>query len=1024
MGLSEKEGEQRMRADVARHGGAGGRRESVPSNQPPPAYGSSGVTPAKRGTGFSNTRGASPFSPLRLALMRFTRSWRLLLAVALGMLVAIVLICTVPLYNSLIANVQLQQVLHDAGSLRLNLEVRVQSDSVSAATHSSLDGTVSSLSQRYLAPYVQQASTYYATSEPVLLGKAGEHNYNLADVRTPQLAFEAFDYSATAPHMHFVAGQPPQASSGDTAQIIITEEMAHYEKLKVGDSLLAINFGDHAHQVALRIVGIWTPTDPNDAYWNGQTFTANHSGDILAYPVLMNQETFFSKLQEFPGLGMSQHWVYYTRPDRITSDNATSAAQAYDSFVAHAKGDLPTANGVSKVDTVGDLSSLLSHVRSQQSLLELPLYAIVVQIVGLALLFVAAMATILIEGQHQEIATLKSRGASGLQILGGFTLQAALLALLAALVSPFLAALLGLALVRWFLPASTLHGLDSTKSAFDQLANPQMVILPALVGMLLGIGAVALAALQSARLDVLAFRREQGRQSRAPFWRRYYLDLLLVALCLVGYAELAQFGGLGTREALGTNATSPLLLVTPALLLLAGALLVLRVFPVGAGWGARLATRRRGLTSLLAFAQVERTPGRYSRMTLLLVLAVGLGLFAITFDASLQRNAYDRAAYAVGTDMRIDEKVPLASGADQKLVEQLAALPSVRTVSPAFRSGAAVATYLGTQQVDTLGVDPATFARVAGSISWRGDYASRPLDALLSDMQANQRSVPGSGKTASGPIWALVSESFAQQAHVQVGDHFTLQLNDTSLGQTAFTVGAIVHEFPTLYPQHAPGGFIVLSLRDNLMAIGAADSGTSAPGANEFWLRTSSTPTVQTSLTQALNQINPDAHDVLSLHDIASATAANPTAAGMRGLLLVGAFTAALLAILGSTIQSLLASRQRSEQFAVLRTVGMTSRQIGQLLLSEQLIVYLFGLIGGTLLGMILTMATLPFLQFSDVTLDPSQLGIPPYTLAFNVGGVLLFYLALLVAFALALTIASRFAASIGLGNALRIGED
>jgi ABC-type antimicrobial peptide transport system permease subunit len=291
-------------------------------------------------------------------------------------------------------------------------------------------------------------------------------------------------------------------------------------------------------------------------------------------------------------------------------------------------------------------------------------------------------------------------------------------------------------------------------------------------------------------------------------------------------------------------------------------------------------------------------------------------------------------------------------------------------------------------------------------------------------MRANQLSVSGAGKTASGPIWALVSESFAQQAHVQVGDHFTLQLNDTSLGQTTFTVGAIVHEFPTLYPLHAPGGFVVLSLHDNLMAIGGADSGTNLPGANEFWLRTAGTSAEQASLTQAINQINPDERDVLSLRDMESATTTNPIAVGMRGLLLVGAFTAALLAILGSIIQSLLASRQRSEQFAVLRTVGMTSRQIGQLLLSEQFVVYLFGLIGGTLLGMILTVATLPFLQFSDVTLDPSQLGVPPYLLAFNAGGVLVFYLALLVAFALALIIASRFAASIGLGKALRIGED
>jgi hypothetical protein len=52
------------------------------------------------------------------------------------------------------------------------------------------------------------------------------------------------------------------------------------------------------------------------------------------------------------------------------------------------------------------------------------------------------------------------------------------------------------------------------------------------------------------------------------------------------------------------------------------------------------------------------------------------------------------------------------------------------------------------------------------------------------------------------------------------------------------------------------------------------------------------------------------------------------------------------------------------------------------------------------------------------------KLGIPPYVLAFNGGGIAIFYAALLAAFLLALAIAARYAATIGLGKALRLGED
>src|SRR5258708_17428613 len=50
-------------------------------------------------------------SAVRLAGMRLTHQWRLLLAVALRIPRPVVLICTVPLYNTLVAHVELQPVL-------------------------------------------------------------------------------------------------------------------------------------------------------------------------------------------------------------------------------------------------------------------------------------------------------------------------------------------------------------------------------------------------------------------------------------------------------------------------------------------------------------------------------------------------------------------------------------------------------------------------------------------------------------------------------------------------------------------------------------------------------------------------------------------------------------------------------------------------------------------------------------------------------------------------------------------------
>ncbi|HST90065.1 MAG TPA: ABC transporter permease [Ktedonobacterales bacterium] len=972
-----------------------------------------------------------PFSAAWLAGMRLSRGWTVLLAVAVGMLVAVVLICSVPLYDALVADLQLQRTLAGELPSGRNVQIQVDSPAITASVRDAAAPVVAGLARQYASSFTGATPTYYTASDDMLLPRAGAHTFSFADSQAPQVRFEGFDLAAAASHMRFVAGAAPSASpaTGAVPEGAITKQMADQVGVKVGDTLSVTQFGDHSIRLSVRVAGIWAPTDVNDPYWNGLRFDVSPNPPFI-YPVLVTYDTFFAQLNRFNSVAMTQRWIYYTRPDALTVDNIAAVADNVGNLRSHLSGTLLALPGIAQVRLQTNLDTTIQDIQRQQALLALPLYVIVAQVVGLALLFVSAMAGLLIEGQSMEIATLKSRGASGTQLLGAYTTQGMLLAVIALVAGPFLAAALALALLRLFIPTDVLRGTGVGPAYLAHVASPASVAVPAVIGALLGVGAVAFSAFQSARMDVLAARREQGRATHVPLWRRYYLDIALAVLCVAGYLDLNQFGGTATRQQLTNNAggapsgASPLLLVTPALLLLAGALLVLRVFPLGAGLGARVAARANGATPLLALAQVERNPGRYGRLTLLLVLAVGLGLFALTFDASLLRDAHDRATYTVGTDVRVDELLGQGEGSDAKLAARIAALPGVRAVSPAYRVQAGTTPDLGGEQLDLLGIDPATFDIAAGQVSWRDDYASVPLAGLLGGMRAHVHG--DSAGTAAAPVWALVSDTFAARYHVRPGDTFTLLPPEVPFQNVTFTVGAVVHEFPTLYPTREVGGFVVVDMSDYFSAVKAnlVSSDTSELGANEFWVRASPDPSQRAALIQTLQQPEFGASRIANLADEEEANASNPISAGMRGLLLVGAITAALLAVLGSIIQSLLAARQRARQFAVLRTFGMSGRQLTGLLLGEQIVVYFFGLLGGTILGVILVTATLPFLQFSDSSIDATRLGVPPYILAFNAPNAALFYAALLLAFAVALAIAARYATRLGLGSTLRLGED
>lgn len=969
-------------------------------------------------------RGRAPgvSSTLRLAIFRLARGWRLLAGMAGGILIAVVLLCTVPLYDSLVAGIQLQQTLASSAPQTRNVQVHIDNDRIAAAYRDAANPYVTSLGRKYLGAFTEPVTNYYVTSGGTLLSRVGSLSFDPASAATPQLTFRAFDYAAAATHMRILSGALPSPGLDGEGTVALTKEMADNLNINVGENLAVNQFGDHSQQLTLKVVGIWQPVDPEDPYWNGLSFSLSSDANVIIYPALVSFDTFFGPLAQLKTVSMRQNWVYYTRADQLDNSSMVSAANGISQFKARLSGEVAALPGVTNLTTGTNLDHIIGDIGTQQSLLALPLYMIVAQVIGLTLIFIAGMGALLVEGQGQEIAMLKSRGASGMQVVGAFTSQAVVVALFAVVVGPFLAVALALALVRWLIPGNPGGNSGVQASYLAHIATPSTVLFPAIAAAVLGIGAVAFSAWQSARSDILAQRREQGRQTRTPFWRRYYIDVALAGLCLVGFVDLGQFGGTQTRGVLAGGGTSPLLLMTPGLLLLAGALLILRVFPLAAAFCARVASRSKGATSLLAMAQLERNPARYTRMMLLLALAVGLGLFALSFDASLGANGRDRAAYRLGGDVRLTELGGLNGTTADVISRKLAALSGVEGVAPIFRSQARTPSDEGGNQVDVLGIDPSNFGTALADHAWRDDYASRSLTALLSDMKAHEDG--GSGST--GRLWALVSSAFAAQHHITVGDQFALVPADSLFSSLPFVVGGIVTDFPTLYPSRAEGSFVVVDSHDVFRAISTTqDNVASTLGPNEFWLRTSGT-SQDGALIQAIENAKYDLN-VERIDSLASALndqARNPVTAGIRGLLLIGAITAALLAIVGTVAQTVMAARQRVTQFSILRTLGLSRRNLRSVLLGEQFVVYVFGLIGGTVLGMLLSSAVLPFLQFSDTTVDASQLGIPAYQLTFDLAHTGIFYAALFLAFAFALILASRAASSTGISKQLRIGED
>ncbi|MDR7274595.1 ABC transporter permease [Catenuloplanes atrovinosus] len=158
-------------------------------------------------------------------------------------------------------------------------------------------------------------------------------------------------------------------------------------------------------------------------------------------------------------------------------------------------------------------------------------------------------------------------------------------------------------------------------------------------------GALALTAV----LVSLALRpvtEVRARRGRAELLARSGADVLLVAFAGIGLWQL------WSQPAEAEGGQDAVRVLAPALLLLAGAALALRLVPPALALADRLARRARGFVVPLAAFEAARRPQAVAA-GLLVGLACAAGTFGVGFDATWQRSQHDQAALGVGTDLAI-----------------------------------------------------------------------------------------------------------------------------------------------------------------------------------------------------------------------------------------------------------------------------------------------------------------------------------------------------------------------------------
>lgn len=641
----------------------------------------------------------------------FLAAWRLVLkraasdrlivgAAFITLLLAAALLAAGPIYSEAVALSGLERTLEDAPARDSGLEV---SGRIPLEDASSADDRVASGIHRVLgdgvAVYRSGTSDSYAVPE-------GEGRS--ADA----LAVFGF-YDGLEEHASLVAGAWPSSAGSGAVEAALPAPAADALGLAPGDELTLSAIGDPAKKVDVRISGTYQVDDARDAFWWGHRLETHgeRTIDFTTYgPFVVTEDAFPS----VAGSDANLAWRAAASPSSFTV--AALPGLREDVFSLQRQLNEGAAREVT-VDT-----GLVAVLDRTDHLLTVTRSGVLIPSVQLAILAGAALlflAGLLSERRGLESAIMRSRGAGGEGVAALAVMEGALLAVPAAILAPWVA-VFGLQALNHVGPLAQI-GLR-----LDPHVTTTSYVLAALAAGLCVV-ALALPALRSGAVTSTVAGR--GRPRPKSFVQRAGLDLILVAVALVAYWQLRHYGGPVVESVQGRLGIDPLLIAAPALGLLAGAVLALRVVPAAASVVERLASSARGMVAALGTRELARRPQRYARSALLLTLALAIGLFASAYSRTWLASQTDQADYAAAADLRVEPSQRSGSLSALVLPGAYAGLESVTSVLPVYRAGLDISDSSGANAL--LGVDA---KRTAGAVTFREDLASRPLAAMLAPL--------------------------------------------------------------------------------------------------------------------------------------------------------------------------------------------------------------------------------------------------------------------------------------------------
>lgn len=803
-------------------------------------------------------------------------------------------------------------------------------------------------------------------------------------------------------HISLLRGRMPEKRDDGVLEVLMTSE-AMADCRMIFDKVYTAGMqkwlrSDDDIQIDIEVVGLFTLKEENDTYWS-------EGFDSYIRGVFIDEETMQMLIDANPTYMERSYWNLLLDYYGVDLTNAGRIAKLY-------QADVEAVERIDGAKISWPVISVLEGFGERERTLNFSLLVIELPVIILLAFYIFMVSQLVMEQEANEIAVLKSRGSSRMQIFLIYLLEGVLISAFALVVGP------PLGLGMCFLLGGANGFLEFVNRSALKVQLTGTAYLYALAAAVFFIVMMLIPAISASRKTILTHKQQVARANKRPLWNKLFLDVILLAVSLYGlysyYNQKDIMAQLSVADS--ASAVDPLMLLISTLFILGAGLLFLRIYPYIIKLIFLIGRRFWSPVFYLSLTQVSRSGGSEQFLMLFLVFTIGVSIFSANTARTINTNQVETLQYMDGADIVITNewKYDYAYYNNKQhgyvVYKEISYKPyqELETVEQATRvwRGKLQGVWAGRpafldQPIALITIEPSEFAETARMRNHLTEYHWYNYANLLTDYKNT----------------ILLSNEF-KNLGLNVGDQVQAMVGENSF--RTVVIGSFIDYWPGIDPNDTMGDgtgspYFAIAAFDTVFK----DELDIPIQPYEIWIKKA--PGVTSN--QVYTEIGEKGLQIDERRDLTEDTVNlknDPTLQSMNGALTLCFITSLIVCFAGFLIYWIISINRRVLQFGIIRAIGMRVRSLIGMLILEQGMISGSAILAGILIGVL---ASYYYIPIYSMTQSAESLKLP-FRIVSEQGDYVRLYVILGVILLVGCVILASLIRRIKINNALKIGED